>query len=100
MRRRGFITAIAAMAWTSHPLTAQTPRRVRIGYLSGGSPESREISIEVLIAALRDFGWRIGETLEIDEGWANGEVFRIPTLAAELVTRHPDLLVATGSTGA
>jgi putative ABC transport system substrate-binding protein len=100
MTRREFITAIVAVAWTARPLTAQTPRRVRIGYLSGGSPETRETTIEVLIAALRDFGWRIGETLEIDEGWANGEFSRIPTLADELVARRPDLLVATGSTEA
>ena len=76
MRRREFIIGIIGSVWAlsaraeqagPKPSEAQTVRRKRLAYLSGGSPGSGEFTIDILKASLRDFGWRIGETIDIEE---------------------------------
>jgi hypothetical protein len=48
MRHREFIAlfAIAVFEAASHPLSAQSPRRARIGFLNGGhrTPDGRSLS--------------------------------------------------------
>jgi putative ABC transport system substrate-binding protein len=95
MRRRDVAAAAAAAAvLMSGRLVAQTPRRVRLGYLSGGTVDS--LSLDILVAALGERGWRSGETLDVEGRWADGDVSRLTALAAELVAAHPDVLVSTG----
>jgi putative ABC transport system substrate-binding protein len=103
MQRREFITLIggATVAFTSSavidPSEAQTARRKRLGYLSGGSQGGGEFTSDILKASLRDLGWRGSETIDIDERWADGDVSRLPRLASELVQLRPDVIAATGS---
>lgn len=95
MRRRDVLAAFVTAAWgMAHPLNAEPLRRARIGFLSGGDGGMGP----TLTEALGKLGWRSGETLEVNERWANGDASRLPRLAAELVAQHPDVLVATGST--
>jgi putative tryptophan/tyrosine transport system substrate-binding protein len=99
MKRRDLLTG--ALGFTCMAVInqsgAQTLRRKRLGYLSGASRESRENTIDILIASLRDLGWRAGETIEFEERWADGASSRLPRLASELVMLNPDVIVATGS---
>src|SRR5215203_2478152 len=81
MRRREVLALLTAAAAAS-PVRAQAPRRPRIGYLSGGLEGSGEFTIEILKTALREFGWRAGETVAIEERWANGDFARLPSLRA------------------
>jgi putative ABC transport system substrate-binding protein len=103
MQRREFITLIggATVAVTCSavidPSKAQTARRKRLGYLSGGSQGAGESTIDILKAPLRDLGWRENETIDIDERWADGDVSRLPRLASELVQLRPDVIATTGS---
>src|SRR6478735_4916117 len=103
MQRREFITLIggATLAVTCSavidPSEAQTARRKRLGYLSGGSQSGGEFTSDVLKASLRDLGWRGSETIDIDERWADGDVSRLPRLASELVQLRPDVIAVTGS---
>ena len=103
MQRRKFIMLIggATVAFTCSamidPSEAQTARRKRLGYLSGGSQGTGESTIDILKASLRDHGWRGNETIDIDERWADGDVSRLPRLASELVQLRPDVIAATGS---
>lgn len=97
MRRREFVAAFGATMMVPGSV-AQTARRKRLGYLSGGKPgPGRESTIDVLKASLRDLGWREGETLDIDARWADGDVSRLPRLANELVQLRPDVVAATGT---
>lgn len=99
MKRRGFLALLAgaSILARSGPLAAQT--HLRLGYLSGGRREDNfENTLGVLSQSLRDHGWRIGETLAIDERWANGDASALPRLARELVAAKPDVLVSTGTT--
>jgi putative tryptophan/tyrosine transport system substrate-binding protein len=103
MRRRDFITLIGGATVTLtcsamiDPSGAQTVRRKRLGYLSGGKQGTGAYTSDILKASLRDLGWRENETIDIDERWADGDVSRLARLASELVALRPDVIAVTGS---
>jgi putative ABC transport system substrate-binding protein len=98
MRRRAFVTLVAG-AVASWPAMTSAQPRVRLGYLSGGlKGDNEENTVAILKESLLRLGWRLGETLEIEERWASGDFARLPRLAQELVARRPDILVSTGQT--
>src|SRR5215471_8080924 len=87
------------------PLTtdAQQPTKVyRIGRLSIGSPPGSEPtgpdpSAEAFRQGIHNLGYAEGENLVIEFRSAEGNAERLPTLAAELVRHHVDVLVAGGT---
>src|SRR5215211_6857786 len=97
MRRRDFITILggAAATW---PLTAhaqQTAGRVyRVGFLSIASRERSRRFAEPFEDGLRRLGYRVGENVTIEYRLANGEMERLPALAAELVRLGVDIIIA------
>src|SRR5436190_3897149 len=98
MQRREFI-ALAGAAAATWPLAArgQQPagRVYRVGYLS--LLPGREIyNIDTFEESLRSLGYRVGENVVIAYRYANGEVERLPALAADLLGLGVDLIV-TGS---
>jgi putative tryptophan/tyrosine transport system substrate-binding protein len=74
---------------------AQAPGKVyRVGYLSmapGPSPRS-----EALQQGLRDLGYLGGQNLVMEYGWADGQIDRARTSAAELVRSKVDVIVTGG----
>ncbi|MFI5324730.1 MAG: ABC transporter substrate-binding protein [Candidatus Rokuibacteriota bacterium] len=98
MRRRAFVALLGGAAASWPAVTAAQPR-VRLGYLSGGSKgDNEENTVAILKESLRQLGWRLGETLEIEERWASGDFARLPRLAKELLAGRPNILVSTGQT--
>jgi putative ABC transport system substrate-binding protein len=100
MKRRDFLTAMFGFscAAVAEPSAAQTVRRKRLGYLSGGKQGAGgAYTNAILEASLGDLGWRRNETLDIDERWADGDVSRLPRLASELVALRPDVIAVTGT---
>lgn len=99
MRRREFVALLGGAA-TSWPAVTPAQPRGRLGYLSGGmkGDNNEQNTAGILKESLRALGWRLGETLEIEERWANGDFASLPHLAKELVARRPDVLVSTGTT--
>ena len=92
MRRREFITLLsgAAAAW---PIAAhaQQPTKVpRIGVLLVSGPEP----LGPFREALRDLGYAEGKNIQIEVRSAQSQVTRLPDLAAELVRRQVDVIVA------
>ena len=76
---------------------AQQPGKVwRIGYLAG-SP--RVPQIDSFLQGLRDLGYIDGQNAVIELKLANGQVERLPELAAELVQWKPDVIVAAANVG-
>jgi putative ABC transport system substrate-binding protein len=99
MRRRDLITGALGFAFAAviDPAGAQTVRRKRLGYLSGGRQGGTGAhTFDILKASLRDLGWRVNETIDIDERWADGDASRLVQLATELVQLRPDVIAATG----
>jgi ABC transporter substrate binding protein len=72
----------------------------RIGFLSGSAltPELAR-GLDAFRYALREHGWVEGHNLAIESRFAEGQFERLPTLAAELVGLHVDVIVTEGSEG-
>jgi len=69
----------------------------RIGILSGlaAGPEAMRF-LEPITARLAELGFVEGRNLEVEYRFAEGKLERAPALAAELLAREPDVLVAVG----
>jgi putative ABC transport system substrate-binding protein len=100
MRRRKFIgLAGGVAAW---PLIARAQpdgRMRRIGFLTGAVEGDPQITkyLEALKSGLRQLGWIAGKNLQIDYRWAAGDIGRARSLATEMVSTSPALILATGT---
>jgi putative ABC transport system substrate-binding protein len=102
VNRRAFVAGTGAMLLAA-PLAAeaQQPGKVyRIGYLSAPTRESVEHVLQVFVRALRELGWVDGQNLIIEYRWAEGKTEHLPALAAELVQRKVDVIVAPAASAA
>ncbi|MBM2844102.1 MAG: transporter substrate-binding protein [Anaerolineales bacterium] len=94
--RRAFIGTLAG-GLLAAPLAAeaqQAGKVYRVGYLSASSRETSEPLLQAFLRRLRELGWVEGENLIFEWRWADGKNERLPALAAELVQRKVDLIVA------
>jgi putative ABC transport system substrate-binding protein len=97
MRRRDFITLLggAAAAW---PLAAraQQSKTPVIGYLGSRSVASDADYVEAFRRGLNENGFTVGQNVQIEFRWAEGQADRLQAMAAELVGRRVTLIVAAG----
>jgi putative tryptophan/tyrosine transport system substrate-binding protein len=78
---------------------AEAPGKVwRVAVLSGGLPGSAA-PVRALEQRLAELGYAVGRNLVIDFRTAEGQMDRLPALAAELVGRRPDVFVAASTQG-
>jgi len=105
MRRR-VIPLIVALALFVVPLATaaqQSGHIPLVGVLRPGSPSDEFDPKSVLSAfrqGLRDLGYVEGHTIRLAYRFADGQVDRLPALAAELVSLQPDVLVTNATLGA
>jgi putative tryptophan/tyrosine transport system substrate-binding protein len=104
MRRRDFIKVVAGSAIT-WPVTAraqQGDRMRRIGVLmalAADDPQGQARFV-AFVQGLQELGWTDGRNVRIDTRWAAGDADRFRKYAAELVAVAPDVILASGGTGA
>jgi putative ABC transport system substrate-binding protein len=90
--RRQFISLLGgAGAW---PLAAraQQPTTPVVGFLIGGWPESFAPFEPAFRKGLNEVGFPDGSNVAFETRWANGQVDRLPGLAADLVGRRPTVI--------
>src|SRR5262245_29105312 len=90
------LTVLLSLGIHLVPLAAQQAEQVpRIGYLSASAPEI--FRVDVFRHALRELGWVEGQNLLMDYRSADGHLDRLPALAAELVDRKVQVIVAAAT---
>jgi putative tryptophan/tyrosine transport system substrate-binding protein len=105
MRKRFFGFALCALLFAlcstllapCFSVQAQQPKRVaRIGILSN-SPVGDKERVAGFLRGLRELGWTEGQNIALEYRWYEGNLDRLPELAAELVRLKVDLIFAPNS---
>jgi putative tryptophan/tyrosine transport system substrate-binding protein len=68
-----------------------------IGFLGTGSADGWSELLRAFRGGLAEAGFREGENVAIEYRWAEGELDRLPALAADLVGRRVSVIAAPGS---
>jgi ABC-type uncharacterized transport system substrate-binding protein len=96
MRRREFnilLSSVAAWAVAGRAQSASQERR--IGFLRAAPPPERELN--AFFAALAENGYVQGRNIVLVPQWGDGNVTRLPELAAALTNERLDIIVAEGT---
>jgi putative ABC transport system substrate-binding protein len=94
---------LAVIAWPLAARAQQATKMPRIGILSPGRSELPDPTLNMLNAflqGLHELGYTEGQNLAIERRYADGSSDRLRELAAELVRRKPDIIVAFSTTAA
>jgi putative ABC transport system substrate-binding protein len=99
MRRRELVLLLG-VAGTGWPLTLHAQQKAMpvIGFLSSSSPGPAAANIAAFHQSLSDNGYVVGQNVAIEYRWAEAHFDRLPSLAADLVDRKVDVIVAGGGT--
>src|SRR5262249_22115803 len=96
MNRRDFITLVGGAAAWPLAARAQQPAMPVVGFLHPSSPSAETYRLRALRQGLKDAGVIEGENTTIEFRWADDQIDRLPTLAAELVQRRVAVIVTAG----
>jgi len=98
LKRREFITLLGGAA-ASWPLAAraQQPadKRPLIAVLIAGSEAAYRRDLESFRGGMRQLGYSDGENIRYEYRFADGDLERLPGLAADLVRRNPNVIVSS-----
>ena len=93
MRRREFIRLISStvVAWPLTALAQKPAAKIwRLGILHPGAPPDR--LVDALRERLKELGYSEGQNIVYEYRWAEGNNYRLPELAKELVDLKVDVI--------
>jgi putative ABC transport system substrate-binding protein len=90
---------MAAATLSPRMMRAQQKAMPVVGFLSILSSAEVAPSHESFVAGLRDFGYVVGRTIHIESRYADGNIDRVPALAAELIGLNVDVIVTYAGAG-
>jgi putative ABC transport system substrate-binding protein len=94
MRRRELLLLLGGAMTAPRALRAQQKATPVIGLLGSIGPIAPQVA--AFLQGLSQTGYVEGQNVTIEYRWAEGSYDRLPALAADLVGRNVDLIVATG----
>jgi putative ABC transport system substrate-binding protein len=102
MRRRDFITFLGGVAAWPMVARAQQPNMPVIGILSLDRAQSKSASEKytAFLLGLREMGFVVDRNTAIEYRFAEGEPQKVPALAADLIKRRVNLIVADANLAA
>src|SRR5438876_1712871 len=101
-RRNAGLALLALLTAGAAPVSvrAQAGKVYRSWYLRTPTREAVARGVDAFVRKLRELGWIDGKSLIIEYRWAEGNVERLPELAADLVRRKVDVIVAPAGSAA
>jgi putative ABC transport system substrate-binding protein len=99
MKRRAFIALVggATIGWPLEARVDQIGMPV-VGFLLIGSPDVYVPYLAAYRQGLSEAGFTEGRNVVVQYRWGNGDINRMPALAADLVENRVDVIVAGAST--
>jgi putative tryptophan/tyrosine transport system substrate-binding protein len=97
MRRRELMLLLGGAMTAARSLRAQQKATPVIGFLNSASPGPFAPFVAAFHQGLSETGYVEGQNLAIEYRWAEGRYERLPALAADLVGRKVDVIVASGT---
>jgi putative ABC transport system substrate-binding protein len=98
MKRREFIKLVSSVAalWPLVARAQQQPALPLVGFLSSRSPGESAAVVASFTKGLAEAGFAVGQNVDIEYRWAEGQYDRLPALAAELVGMRVAAILAAG----
>jgi len=95
--RRKFLIAAGALLVAPVAGGAQQQANPVVGFLYWGSPDKTAFIVAAVRQGLKEARYVEGQNVTILYRWANGDYDRMPALAADLVQRRVDVILAGGN---
>jgi len=96
-RRRILISAAMLLVEPIRTEAQPSTKVYRIGWLTGGSPQSHATLLDAFRRGLQERGWVEGRNIVLELRWAEGNLERLPSLAADLVRQKPDVILTAAN---
>jgi putative ABC transport system substrate-binding protein len=96
VNRRELMLLLGGAMTAARALRAQQKAVPVIGFLGGASPGPFAPNLAAFHQGLSETGYVEGQNLAIEYRWAEDHYDRLPALAADLVARKVDVIVASG----